>query len=94
MLDRARIVLDDVRLEAGCQRGREKTLEVERARWEARMMEERERWEAQMDILQVERDELMREATTLRAQMATGGGMDEMRQLRADLAELRERVRF
>lgn len=37
LLDRTRIELDDVRLEAGCQRERAETLEADRARWEAQM---------------------------------------------------------
>ncbi len=59
------------------------------------------RTEGRLQVVNLERqatqgrlDALVAEVATLRAQVAVGGGLDELRRLWAEVEDLRERARF
>lgn len=66
-----------------------------------RLQTELGRMEGRLEVVSLERqaaqgrlDAQMAEVATLRAQVAGGGGLDEVRRLRTEMEELRERVGF
>ena len=54
----------------------------------------RDRIQRRVDELQEERDRMVVEVVILRAQMAVGGGLRELRWLRGEVEDLQERVDF